>query len=396
MSGRLRPTRSTRRPSTTSGSVLLRTLVVIVFVLAIATVALGWLAIHGSQGKPAPPPTTLPSGSAHPSATNPSSSPSPPAHLLVAAWSRGDLTSLRAATKAKVLDEVDTDWWHSRADGSLQPESVDPAFIALAHARHLAVLATITNRPDSNSPFDPKIAEAIIANSVTREHHAEVLVDLCRTQGYDGIDLDWESLRAADRTDFSAFVKLLATRLHEAGKRLSIAVYDKTSDYPTGPEAGARAAEDYALLGRTVDEFKIMTFGEHGSFTGPGPLSSPGWMAAVLAYAEARVDPAKIYLGVPFYGFDWGQGRPRYLLWSDVQALIATYHPTIQRSPSGESVFHYTDAAGVAHTVYSQDRKAIAAKFRFARSRRPAIAGIAIWVMGGEDPGFWPLLKQSP
>jgi spore germination protein YaaH len=66
------------------------------------------------------------------------------------------------------------------------------------------------------------------------------------------------------------------------------------------------------------------------------------------------------------------------------------------RSPSGEPFFHYTDAAGVVHTVYFQDRKAIAAKFRYARSRRTAIAGIAIWVMGGEDPGFWPLLKQSP
>jgi spore germination protein YaaH len=394
MTSRLRPTRSTGRRSGTSGSVLLRALVVAAFVLAVAAVALGWLAIHGSERKATPLPSVLPSGTA-PATTKPSSSPTP-AHLLVAAWSRGDLASLRAAMKAKVLDEVDTDWWHARADGSLQPESVNPAFVALAHAHHLAVFATITNRLDSNSPFDPKIAEAIIANSVTRERHAELLVELCRTQNYDGIDLDWESLRAADHTDFSAFVKLLATRLHEAGKRLSIAVYDKTSDHPTGPEAGARAAEDYAALGRAVDEFKIMTFGEHGSFTGPGPLSSRGWMAAVLAYAEARVDPAKIYLGVPFYGFDWGRGQPRYLLWSDAQALIATYHPTIQRSASGEPSFNYIDAVGVAHTLYFQDRKSIAAKFRFARTRSPAIAGIAIWVMGGEDPGFWPVLKQNP
>lgn len=394
MTDRTRPARSAKGSPATSGNVVLRTLVVAAFILAVAAVGLSWLAIHGSQTKPALLPTVPPS-SPSPSATA-SSPPPPPAHLLVAAWSRGDLTSLRAATRERVLNEVDVDWWHSRADGSLQPESVNPAFVALAHAHHLAVFATITNRPDSNSPFDPKIAEAIIVNSVTRERHAEILVELCRTQGYDGIDLDWESLRAADRTDFTAFVTLLATRLHEAGKRLSIAVYNKTSDNPTGPEAGARAAEDYAALGRVVDEFKIMTFGEHGSFTGPGPLSSPGWMSAVLAYAEAHVKPAKIYLGVPFYGFDWSKGLPRYLLWSDAQALIAAYHPTVQRSSSGEPFFTYTDSAGVVHTVYFQDRKAIAAKFRYARTRSPAIAGIAIWVMGGEDPGFWPLLKQNP
>lgn len=317
--------------------------------------------------------------------------PTPGASYAVAAWSRGDARSLQAATAVHALNEVDLDWWHARPDGSLVPESVDPAFVTQAHADHLRVFATATNRLNDYTAFDPAIAEAILATPATRARHVANLVALCRSHDYDGIDLDWESLRASDRASFSAFAELLAARLHAAGKLLSIDVYDKTSDYPSGTEAGARAAEDYAALGRVADELKVLTFGEHGSFTGPGPLSSPVWMARVLAYAESQASPAKIYLGVPLYGFDWGVGTPRYLLWSDAQALIARHQAVVMRSSSGEAFFRYTQG-GVEHTVYFQDPASIAAKLAFVAAQEPRIAGVAIWVMGGEDPAFWPLI----
>jgi spore germination protein len=375
---------------------------VVALVVAVAVVAVAWAqfghAAHGPVAVASPSPTSARSspapGAARSGGASPTAGATPRAPFAVAAWSRGDVPSLQAATAAHALTEVDLDWWHSRADGSLAPEAVAPAFVRRAHADHLLVFATVTNRANDDAAFDPGLAEAILATPGTRARHVAALVALAKTRGYDGIDVDWESLRATDRASFSAFVALLAARLHAAGKLLSIAVYDKTSDYPTGTEAGARGAEDYAALGRVVDEFKVLTFGEHGSFTGPGPLSSPAWMARVLAYAESQVAPAKIYLGVPFYGFDWGSGAPRYLLWTDAQALLARYGATVRRSSSGEAWFHYA-AGGVEHTVYFQDPAAVAAKLAFATSRRPRIAGIAIWVMGDEDPAFWPTIHAG-
>jgi spore germination protein YaaH len=377
-----------------------RVAVIVALVAAVLVAAVAWtqLGARGNGPLSAASPTPSPGRSspapkpARSPATTPT--PAPGASFAVAAWSRGDLLSLQAATAAHALTEVDLDWWHARPNGSLAPEAVDPAFVTRAHADHLRVFATVTNRESDDAAFDPAIAEAILATPAGRAHHVAALVALTENHDYDGIDVDWESLRAADRASFSAFVELLAARLHAAGKLLSIAVYDKTSDYPTGTEAGARAAEDYAALGRAVDEFKVLTFGEHGSFTGPGPLSSPAWMARVLAYAESQVPPAKIYLGVPFYGFDWGAGAPRYLLWSDARALVVRYGATVARSSSGEAYFHYTQG-GVVHTVYFQDTASIAAKLAFATARRPRIAGIAIWVMGDEDPAFWPAIHAG-
>jgi spore germination protein len=237
----------------------------------------------------------------------------------------------------------------------------------------------------------PRSPSRVFTTAAQRTRFAAVLADLCAKQRYDGIDIDFESLDRADRYNFSALMAVLAKKLHASGKLLSVAVYDKQTEYPTGPEADARAAEDYRALGAVVDEFKVLTFGEHGAFTGPGPIASPEWTAKVLAYAATQVDPAKIYLGMPFFGFDWGSGAPRYLTWGAAQKLIAQYKPALKRSASGEPYFRYA-ASGVTHTVYFQDRTAIQRKAEFALAEEPAIAGICIWVMGIEDPGFWPVI----
>jgi spore germination protein len=303
------------------------------------------------------------------------------------------MASLHWAVAARAIDEVDLDWWHQRADGSLVPELASPAFVVQAHADHLQVFATITNRRSDDAPFDPAIAAAILATPASRAASVARLVTLCRQRSYDGIDLDWESLRAGDRDAFSAYVRLLGAELHAAGRRLSIAVYAKSRDYPAGPEAGAMAAEDYGALGQAADEFKLMTYAQHNGYTGPGPISSPAYMAPVLAYAERHVPARKIWLGVPFFGLGWGSGVS-YLLWTDAEALLAATHAALQRSYSGEALFRYT-AAGVGHTVYFQDRSAVASVLRFAGEQQPRIAGIAIWVMGGEDPGFWPVVHRT-
>ena len=52
-------------------------------------------------------------------------------------------------------------------------------------------------------------------------------------------------------------------------------------------------------------------------------------------------------------------------------------------------------ADGVTNVVYFQDEKAVAAKLAAMRAKHPKIAGISVWVMGQEAPGFWPLITQK-
>ncbi len=303
----------------------------------------------------------------------------------VAAWTFGDSASLTQAADRHALDQVDVDWYISHKNGTVGAVDQDPAYVRLARARGLTVFATVANWNVAKGRFDRAVAQAILATPGTRSRHVDRLVNLCRVRDYNGIDLDWEALRAADRDHFATFVEALAARLHAAGKRLSIAVYPKTSE--PGQWQGQRS-EDWQRLGAAVDQFKIMTYDYSGSWTRPGPVAPPSWTSHVLDFAQTIVAPRKIWMGVPFYGFDWGGGHCTSLTWTGAQDLIARYHPQVEHAASHEACFHYR-ANGHRHEVYFQDRVALAAKLRMLRRKHPRIAGIAIWRMGGEPATFW-------
>lgn len=255
-----------------------------------------------------------------------------------------------------------------------------------AVARLALVLATITNTTPASGRFSAGIPARILRTPAGITQHVDAIVDLCASKGYDGVDLDWESLRPHDRDRFSGFVAELGDRLRANGKILTIAVHPKESE--PGTWRGPRA-QDWAALGAAVDEFKVMTYDYSGSWSAPGPIAPPAWANAGLAHAESLVPPGKIMMGVPFYGYDWRGRRTTGVSWSDAQALIAAFAPTLLRDASGEPYFGYADDRGRPRTVYFQDRAALAAKLDMLRTHHPSIGGVAIWVMGGEDPTFW-------
>ena len=118
-------------------------------------------------------------------------------------------------------------------------------------------------------------------------------------------------------------------------------------------------------------------------------------MDNALSYAETLVPPQKISAGIPFYGYNWLGKTTTDVSWQDAQTLIATYAPVVTRDPSGEASFTYTDPKGAAHTVFYQDRTALAAKLTMLRAKHAKLHGIGIWVMGNEDPAFWDEIRQQ-
>jgi spore germination protein YaaH len=317
----------------------------------------------------------------------------PTRDYYVSGWSYGDPASLEAAAGQRALNEVCVPWYGSAPNGDVLVWDARPDFVALARSKAVRVLATVGNWDAARTHFSPKVAAAILTHPRVRNRHIRALVRLCVTQGYAGIDLDWEALRARDRARFSSFVEQLARALHKRHKTLAIAVLAKLST--TGGWGGARA-QDWRRLGAAVDEFKIMCYEFSGSWSRPGPIAPTTWASRILTFAASQVKPRKVMLGIPFYGRDWTDGGPAVaLLWSQTQALIQQYGPTVKRDRYGEAYFRYTDGEGHKHQVHFQDRRSIAAKCALIWYEHPAMRGIAVWRMGGEDPLFWNTIRQK-
>jgi spore germination protein YaaH len=314
-------------------------------------------------------------------------------HQRVAAWLTSTTRSLDTAIAARALDEIDCDWYTIDSQGTVSAGPENLALVATARAHGVQALATVTNRPSSKGSFTSSIARTILSNPDTQKRAINALVALAVGKGYDGIDIDWELVPASQRDAFSRFMTALAAALHAHQRLLSAAVFAKTSE---PGRWDTQKVSDYRALGAAVDEFKIMTYSYSGPWSSPGPQAPLAWTRGVIDFARTIVPARKIYMGLPFYGYDWHAGGTTAVQASDAAALIAAHHFKVAHDPlSGEADLSYIDKGGVKHVLFFVDRQALATKLGVLESAFPDIGGVAIWQVYREDPDFWTVIRQT-
>ncbi|MFZ2362673.1 MAG: glycosyl hydrolase family 18 protein [Anaerolineae bacterium] len=297
----------------------------------------------------------------------------------------GFLEQQTLLANADVLDEVNFFWYSLGAGGGIEGGIMASQALQVAREAGLRVVPSIVN-----GGFDAQRVSLVVNDPARRAQHIADILALIEAHGYDGIDIDYESLDPADRDAFSLFVEELAAALHAEGKWLSIAVHAKTDD--AGAWGGA-AAQDWARLGAAVDAFKIMTYDYHNGVSEAGPIAPLDWVDAVLSYGATVVPPEKTWMGVPVYGYTWTGSRAQSLNWRQALQLAEQQGAQPQRDPvSGELTFSYDDGR---HTVWFSDGETLAGRLALLREKHPNVAGIAIWPLGGEDPANWAAIRAA-
>ena len=284
---------------------------------------------------------------------------------------------------------VTSPWiYAAAADGSVQLQpGVDAAGeqsqTTWLHDRGLKVVPTIADT--SAGLWDPATVSTLIGDPTLRAAHVRAVVALATTDDYDGIQIDYEDLAAADRASFSEFVTDLAGALHAAGKLLYVTVHAKEDDagYDQRNEA-----QDYAAIGQAADMVCVMAYDWHWSTSAAGPIAPYDWVQRVIDYAVTQIPASKLILGVGLFGYDWVGSSGQSLTWDQVVALADKYRTAEQWDVGSQSPhLSYTDASGQQHDVWYEDARSVQAKFDLAR--RAELGGIELWRLGGEDPGIW-------
>jgi spore germination protein len=312
----------------------------------------------------------------------------------IAAWLPDSFDSINRTSfedNADILDEVSPFWYSTDGHGNLLHgrDARDQTLVELAHSKNVLVIPTIHNIVNGVDPVP-----AILGNADRRSQHVRNIVEEVLTQKYDGIDIDYEAIDSGLRDKYSAFISELARALHAQGKQLTIAVHAKDCDY-----CGLGGFQDWSVLGQAVDRLRIMTYDYHWRGGGAGPVAPIYWVNKVAEYAKSVVDPAKVVIGVQFYGYDWvaGGGDARAYTWEDFKSIIDTYGPEVnlvETDSSGRAVqenkISYSTKQG-RHTAYFATSRSLQAKLELVQ--RVDLAGIAIWRLGGEDPQNWDVIR---
>lgn len=288
------------------------------------------------------------------------------------------------------IDMVSPVWYHVHDNGSLVDDHAgDPAtrdvlldMVTFCHANNITVHPLVTkgsNEAVRVIVLDPTAREAFITSTV---QHLD-------STGADGLNVDFEGIDADLRATFPGFYRELRDRLAAIGKVVSIAVPALESDALSGWGGWC----DYVAIGAVDGMFMIMTYDAHGGWTGPGEVAPVSWVQRVLAHAVRRVPVGRIFVGIPFYGYDWSED-PAWQNWGFGHGFFvdrqATFGGTTSRTPDGDEVrLEYVDGNGFAHVAYYCDARTTATKIAFL-ARYP-VGGYCYWHLSCGDPAFFAL-----
>ncbi len=286
-----------------------------------------------------------------------------------------------------IMDEISPFWYSTNATGQLYGSRNDE-LVVLAHENNILVIPSIHNISNYNAVI------GVLTDPQLRSRHVQYIIDEVLARNYDGIDIDYESLDTSLRESYSAFIMELAEALHTYGKILSVAVHPKDSEY-----GGLGGFQDWQIIDQYADRMRIMTYDYHWRGGGPGPVAPLYWVEKVAEYAVSVVDPSKVFIGVPFYGYDWPpQGNARGLPWGDIEDLIVEQDLTVnlmQRNSQGrvdESWLRYQSPQGVREVWFMTD-SGLESKLDLVQ--RMDLAGIAIWQIGYEKPEYWDVIRRK-
>jgi spore germination protein YaaH/5-hydroxyisourate hydrolase-like protein (transthyretin family) len=283
----------------------------------------------------------------------------------------------------------------------------------------LSIIPTITDGTDK------LVLAGLLKNPTSRTQVVKAVMNLVRTNNYDGVDLDFEgfafvdgnSTWASTAPSWVAFVKELSVALRAENKLLSV-----STPYVLNPKDAQKGYFVYAWadIASSIDKLRIMTYDYSVAKVGPlGPIT---WAERTVQYAVSIMPASKVFVGVPGYGRDWvtavtgicpanvantikpGAKAATFVM-RDAQALAASYGavPTYNEK-FGEMTFSYqkvyngTTATGLAtsctasRTAWYQDARGWA--LRAALVSKYRIGGITAWTFGMEEPLAMESIRQ--
>lgn len=163
----------------------------------------------------------------------------------------------------------------------------------------------VSNFSSELGDFSPEVGTALLSDPGNRRVVAGELAARASAIGAAGVQIDLESLRSRDRAGLVAFAEDLEGAVHdELGDDAQVSIAVMAS---TGADGYRDAGYDLGALAEHVDRVVLMTYDQHGPWSGAGPVGALPWAERVVRAAEHEGLPAdRIDLGIAGYGYVWG------------------------------------------------------------------------------------------
>jgi spore germination protein len=260
----------------------------------------------------------------------------------------------------------------------------------VVRSKQLNITPLLMIRNFTGVDFSAELAGHVLANPVYRRNLVQSIVNLTRQRGFGGVSIDFEFIPPPQRNDFNVFLRDLKSALGEL--ILHVNVHAKTEDIPTNRIIGAY---DYAAIGSIADLVAVMTI-DYGYPGGPpDPIAPIWWMEQVVQYSLTQINPRKLQIALPLYGYDKVVGTNVTRAMSVVSAqnqAISTGSP-IQFDQRSMSPWYRHWSAGVEQVVWFEDIRSFIEKYRLIDVYQ--LSGTTFWQISLPAPQNWAYMSKN-
>lgn len=285
---------------------------------------------------------------------------------------------------ARELTVISPTWYRlTDTEGNIS-SLADAGYVERAHAMGLKVWALIDN-------FNPEVStHELLASSAARTKLIDHMMAEARQYGFDGWNIDFETLSAKTGPHYIQFLKELSIQCRKEGLVLSV------DNYVPAPY---NDFYDLETQGRIVDYVVIMAYDEHysGSETA-GSVASLGFLKEAVSNTLEKVPKERVIMAIPFYTRLWAEQDIGGTVKLSSEALTMESAKKVLESNGVTAVWDVSTAQnyaeyekdGILYKIWLEDVDSLHERLRVIAGADTA--GIAAWRLGYETEEIWPVI----
>lgn len=259
--------------------------------------------------------------------------------------------------------------------------------------KDISMIMTVTNT-NENGSFSTSLASSLLNDKNKAQKIIKQIHQILENKGYYGVNVDFEYVSPKDKDAYINFLNNLRQEL-DYDYELSVALAPK---YSNSQEGLLYEAHDYKAIGEIVDRIVIMTY-EWGYTYGPAMAVAPlDEVEKVINYAITEIDPLKINLGIPTYGYDFvvpykKGNKARSLSYEGALETARKKNVSIHFDEKTQTPYFTYYEIDNKHEVHYEDARSIGAKINLALAY--GLGGISFWTLRSNFTPMWTVINET-
>jgi cellulose synthase/poly-beta-1,6-N-acetylglucosamine synthase-like glycosyltransferase/peptidoglycan/xylan/chitin deacetylase (PgdA/CDA1 family)/spore germination protein YaaH len=307
-------------------------------------------------------------------------------HAFLVNWDNNSFYSLRE--NLNHIDVLMPEWVHiDNSDGDIALNDrglqIEMQNYVEENKPELKIIPVINNYDQTEKRWNPDLVLSVIENDGTRENLINSLYEYITSNGFTGINIDFEEIPQEEQADLQMFMRELKAK------------FDSTNLVVTQSLPIDNDSIDYSGALEHVDYLVLLAYDEHWATSVPGPLASHNWFSKAVYDKFKTLDPNKIVIGLGSYGYEWEENDPSAepISFQEMMGIIERSGGSLGfEEESLSSFYKYTDTNDILHEIWFQDSVSIFNQIKVSSQVKPR--GYALWRLGSEDPSVWKVFNE--